>query len=103
MWSQDVTQAYLQSDDELKHEVYVKEQKKFGLNDDGVMLLLKPIYGLSTSGDYWDSIMTRHIMVYKGSFQYTLNITFFFNKQQNRKLHDICSMYVDDRIHAVTD
>lgn len=62
--STDVTQAYLQSADKLMRDIYIKPTQEFELGADKVLKLLKPLYGLSDSGDYWGSkflnISRRH-------------------------------------------
>jgi hypothetical protein len=59
-FSVDVTQAYLQSAFRLMRDVYVTPTEEFELRPDQVLKLLKPLYGLSDSRDYWGATMRRH-------------------------------------------
>ena len=52
IWLEDVTQAFVQAFD-LNRPVYLIAPKEFGLAEDEVLLLIKPLYGLSDAGDYW--------------------------------------------------
>lgn len=61
IWSQDVSQAYLQSAEKLMHDVYVKPTKEFHLSDTHLLKLLKPLYGLADSGDYWHATFSKHL------------------------------------------
>jgi len=54
LFSTDVTQAYLQSSENLTRDVYIRPSKEFGLKPDTMLNLLKPLYGLSDSGNYWE-------------------------------------------------
>jgi Reverse transcriptase (RNA-dependent DNA polymerase) len=49
----DVQQAYLQSADKQMRDLYISPSKEFKLGSDAVLKLLKPLYDLCDSGDYW--------------------------------------------------
>ena len=102
VWSQDVTQAYLQSADKLMREVYIRPTKEFRLNENQLLRLLKPLYGLTDAGDYWDVTMTNHLKKDLNMSQASLYISFFF-KMIRGKLAGMSGMYVDDGIHAGND
>lgn len=101
VWSQDVSQAYLQSADKLLREVYIKPTQEFHLNSDQLLKLLKPLYGLADAGDYWDIIMARHLNQDFSMDRTALDISLFFNSIQG-KLAGLSGTYVDDGIHAGT-
>ena len=102
IWSQDVTQAYLQSADQLMRDVYIRPAKEFRLNENQLLRLLKPLYGLTDAGDYWDATMTNHLKNDLGMSQTSLDISLFF-KMIRGKLAGMSGMYVDDGIHAGND
>lgn len=51
-FSTDVTQAYLQSNDKLQRDVYVRAPSELVLQSEKFLKLLKPLYGPSKSDDY---------------------------------------------------
>lgn len=54
VWTADVIQAYLQSDEPRSREVYIQDfVPKFGLRKNQCVQLLKSLYGLCESGDFW--------------------------------------------------
>lgn len=55
IWSQDISQAYLQSASKLIRDVYLKPGKQLEIRGDKLLKLLRPLYGLSDSGDYWNT------------------------------------------------
>lgn len=74
-WSQDVTQAYLQSEDKLGNIVYLKRQAEFGLKADDVFV--ETHVRTLESGAYWDLTMTRDLKNELGMDQSTLDIRLF--------------------------
>lgn len=102
VWSQGVSQAYLQSADKLLREVYVKPTKEFRLAPNQLLKLLKPLYGLTDAGDYWDLTMVRHLKEDIGMSQTNLDISLFF-KLIRGQLSGLSGTYVDDGIHTGDD
>jgi hypothetical protein len=102
IWSQDVRQAYLQSSENLKRKVYLKPSKEFELPSDHFLELLKPLYGLSDSGDYWNETMTRHLKEDIKMSTISGDMSLFY-KHANHKLQGLIGTYVDDSLLAGTD
>lgn len=61
LWTQDVSEAYLQSGGGLTREVSFREPGKFQQGPDHLLKALKPLYGLTDSGDYWQSTLMRNL------------------------------------------
>jgi Reverse transcriptase (RNA-dependent DNA polymerase) len=57
--SADVIQAYLQSARDLKRKVFVKPSC-IDLDPDELLQIMKPLYGLADSGDYWAQTVVHH-------------------------------------------
>ena len=53
IFSTHVTQAYLQSAESLRRDIFIDPPKEFELCSDELIKLLNPLYGLYESGDYW--------------------------------------------------
>ena len=70
VYSLDICQAYLQSESQLMRKVFIKpkikDRKFFGVQDDEVLELLLPLYGMSDSGDYWLTTVDKHAKNYLG-------------------------------------
>ena len=60
LFSTDVTQAYLQSAEALQRDIFIKPPKEFELKPNELIKLLKPLYGLTESGDYWGRTFRNH-------------------------------------------
>ena len=99
LFSTDVTQAYLQSSTDLLRDVYMKPTKEFHLNENQILKLLKPLYGLPDSGDYWGKTFTTHLRDELGMELATGDGALFF-KHLDDKLKGLCATYVDDTLQA---
>jgi hypothetical protein len=55
----DVVQAYLQSAQDLQREVFVRPEC-VDLAPNELLRVVKPLYGLPDSGDYWDETFVNH-------------------------------------------
>lgn len=61
LWTTDVAQAYLQSQGQLGREIFIDNPaKEFELTADQALQLLRPLYGLSESGDHWYEELDKH-------------------------------------------
>lgn len=61
LWSQDVSQAYLQSFSLLRRDVCVQPKHGFPLQSGQSLKFFKPLYGLTDSGNYWHDTMKQHL------------------------------------------
>ena len=102
LFSTDVTQAYLQSSEELSRDVYVKPSPEFNLDSNQLLKLLQPLYGLADSGDYWGRTLKNHLEKELGMKASVADAAFFF-KRIKEKLAGLCATYVDDCLQAGTD
>ena len=96
IWSQDVTQSYIQGHD-LTRDVYVRPAKEFGLPSNVLLKLEKPLYGLSESGDSW---YCRYSTFLKDKMKVTptdADPSFYF-KSIYDKIIGLLGVYVDDTL-----
>ena len=99
VWTHDVKQAYLQSFQNLMRRVYLKPSKEFELSSDQLVQLLKPLYGLADSGDYWNRTMNLHLQDDLGMKSTTGDISLFV-KSVHGRLTGLVGTYVDDSLAA---
>ena len=60
-WTKDISQAYLQSASKLLHEFYLRPNKHLQAPAGYILKLLRPLYGLADSGDYWHATFAAHL------------------------------------------
>ena len=101
LFSTDVTQAYLQSSSDLMREVYIKPGKEFNLQPGEILKLLRPLYGLADSGDYWGATYSKHITEDLG-MQPCVGDSAMFYRSENDELIGMTATYVDDALQAGT-
>ena len=99
IFSHDISQAYLQSMDKLTRDVYIKPPKELKLEGDEVLKLLKPLYGLSDSGDYWKKTFHLHMRDDLHMHTLTGDPCFFYYKSEG-KLSGVAGTFVDDSLLA---
>eukprot|EP00168_Porphyra_purpurea_P020863 TRINITY_DN895_c0_g1_i6.p1 TRINITY_DN895_c0_g1~~TRINITY_DN895_c0_g1_i6.p1 ORF type:complete len:1091 (+),score=259.84 TRINITY_DN895_c0_g1_i6:1132-4404(+) len=65
LFAHDITQAYLQSEDRYSRRIYLRprpaDRQYFVLEEDELLLLLRPLYGVVDAGDYWNATITNHV------------------------------------------
>lgn len=61
MFPIDLNQTYLQSAENRKGDTFIKHPKELNLNPNELIKLLKPLYGLSKSGNYWGRALRSHL------------------------------------------
>lgn len=99
IWSQDVSQAYLQSAENLTREIFVNPPDELRLGKDKLLKLLKPLYGLTDSGDYWFSTFTSHV-ANDLTMRPCISDAALFFKEIHAHLSGLIGTYVDDTIGA---
>lgn len=82
--------------------IYVRPTHEFRLNSDQLLRLLKPLYGLFESGDYWHETFFRHLQ-HDLRMQPTAGDFSFFVKVVSGKLQGMMGTYVDDTLCAGTN
>lgn len=60
LWSQDINEAYVQSDQPLQRTVYPNPPKQLNLPNGTKLKLRKPLYRLCDAGEYWQRTLNRH-------------------------------------------
>lgn len=99
IWSQDVSQAVLQSADNLSRDIYVKPSNAFHLDQDAMLRPLKPLYGLCDSGDYWYYTFSSQLRNDVAMAPTISDATLFF-KCIDGQPRGVIGTYVDDTISA---
>ena len=65
LFSHDVTQAYLQNDEEMSREIYLRrkegDRKYFRVTGDVLLQMLRALYGVTDASDYWGVTLDKQI------------------------------------------
>ena len=101
IWAQDVAQAYLQSAEALQREVFIRPTGELRLGRDQLLRLLKPLYGLTDSGDYWHQTFSRHLKEYL-TMRPTAGDLSLYIRRIHDELEGLVGAYVDDSIGTGT-
>lgn len=64
IWTQDISQAYLQSSSRLTRKVFVRPKSGITLKTNELPQLRQPLYRLTNSHDCWHEAMTNHLNIY---------------------------------------
>ena len=103
VWTQDISQAYLQSKDKLSRKVYIRPGPEFNLSKEQLLELLKPLYGLSDAGDYWDVTIVDFTKNDLHMTSTSLDPSFFYRRNETTsELDGLTGIHVDDGLHAGT-
>ena len=102
LFSTDVTQAHLQSAENLMRDVFITPKGEFELSKDQLLKLLKPLYGLADSGDYWDKTFSRHLTDDLGMRPCVCDPA-LYGMKIDEKLLGLCTTCVDDALQAGND
>jgi Reverse transcriptase (RNA-dependent DNA polymerase) len=60
VWTRDITQAFLQSNQQLLHDVYILPPKELGLQSDVVWRVKSALYGLPEATGQWFATYQPH-------------------------------------------
>ncbi len=97
VWTEDISQAYLQSASELLREVCLKPNRQLKVPAGYVLKLLRHLYGLSDSGDYWHATFAMHLTRHLGMKAVSSNMCLFFRSARG-KVTELLASYVDDAV-----
>lgn len=103
LWVADVRQAYLQTEEPLGRDVFIRNvPPEFNLKPDEAIQLVKPLYGLSESGDLWHATLDRHhrkeLRMHPLASDQAL-----FTEHTDGTLSGLSALYVDDLLRAGTN
>lgn len=90
---------YKSADEKLMRHVYVRPTKELKLSANRLLRLLRPLYGLSDSGDYWHKTFSKHLQQDLMMTPTTGYLSLFF-KSVHGKLQGLTGAYVDNTIGA---
>jgi hypothetical protein len=100
VWTIDVNQEYLQAAVDLLRKIFTK-QDLLNLGEDELLQVIKPLYGLSDSGDYWAETIPAHHIDDLLMTQATAEFSLFF-KSLDGKLIGASGVHVDDLLQIGT-
>jgi Reverse transcriptase (RNA-dependent DNA polymerase) len=98
VYSLDVTQAFLQSAERLQREIIIRPDV-LELRKDDILQVLRSLYGLSESGDYWAENLRNHMLNKLQLKQSAADMSLFF-RQKGRELSEMVGSYVDNLLCA---
>ena len=101
VWSTDVKLAYLQSSVPLERKIYItKPAPEFRSSSDEALLLLRPLYGLSDSGDIWCITLDNHMQHDLAMTKIITGPVLYMKFSESSELIGMIRSYVDDLLRA---
>lgn len=97
--SKDNCQAYLESAEKLLRDVYINPGKEVDLQPNQILKLLRPLYGLSDSDDYWGATFNKRLTEDIG-MNATTTDDYSSSNELWRKEQTLAATYVDDALQA---
>ena len=102
VWSHDITQAYLQSDIPPQRNVFLRPPSELKFPKGQLLRLVKPLYGLADSGDYWGSTNSRHHVRDLGMVPTTGDLSLYFRRSKG-ELCGLSGIVVYDTLQCGTE
>lgn len=102
IWTQDFSKSYLQGNELLSRKVYINPPAELELGPRILLRLLKSLYGLSDSGDYWYKIFSKHLREDLERNPTTGDIS-YFSRRENWGVMGLVASNVDDTISTGTE
>lgn len=97
----DWRQGYTQSKSPLLRKVFVRPNE-LQLNENELVQVLRPVYGLADAGEYWSDTLSNHLREHCKFEQATTDLALWL-KTTASKLVALAVTYVDDVLLAATD
>lgn len=99
LFSHDITQAYLQSQDRFSRQLYLRprpdDRHILDLSEGELLKIKLPLYGICDAGDYWQVTFTVNIEKDLGMTPRMSDISLFFKKHPNGDRYGMLGAYVD--------
>ena len=102
VWTEDVSQTYLQSASELLREVYLKPNHQLKVLAGYVSKLLQPLYGLADRGDYWHATFAKHLSDDLAIKPVASDVSLFFRRARGQ-VTGLLASYVDHTLACGND
>jgi Reverse transcriptase (RNA-dependent DNA polymerase) len=100
VWTLDVTQAFLQSDEPLMRDVYVVPPKEMNLPAEEIWRIQKPIYGIAESPKLWRDTCDKH-HTEKSGLSMVASLTdpcLYVRRSANGEVFGATALQVDDTL-----
>lgn len=97
IWSEDMTQAYLQGAVRILRKNYIRGKPELRLEGNELLEVLRPLYGLADAGDYWHATFLRHLKKHLGMTTTASDLSLHFKRVQST-LHGLIATHVDDTL-----
>lgn len=102
IWTQDISQAYLQSESTLLWDVYIRPRNALHFPSGHQLKLLRPLYELSDSGDYWSAKFGDHLQNDLQMQRVASDMSLFF-KMIHEKVAGITATHIDNTLSTGSD
>lgn len=81
LYLRDISQAYVQSATNLNREFYVRPPRELSIEEDSILKVLKPLYGVPEAGNHWFKTYHSHHIDHLGMTQSTYDPCLLYNTQ----------------------